>query len=93
MHWLLVKALLAVMKVDRPDISKYCVVEPNGSGAGIAGLVEEPDTNDAPSNVAFIGRYVLRPIPLKPCGVSARDQMGSFNRQMQSTFMRSRVLS
>jgi UTP--glucose-1-phosphate uridylyltransferase len=34
---------------------------PNGSGAGIAGLVEKPDASDAPSNLASIGRYVLTP--------------------------------
>ena len=44
-----------------PDISKYGVVVPNGSGAGIAGLVEKPDADDAPSNLASIGRYVLAP--------------------------------
>ena len=32
---------------------------PNGAGAGIAGLVEKPDADDAPSNLASIGRYVL----------------------------------
>ena len=30
-------------------------------GAGIAGLVEKPDANVAPSNLASIGRYVLTP--------------------------------
>jgi hypothetical protein len=34
---------------------------PNGAGAGIAGLVEKPDVDDAPSNLASIGRYVLTP--------------------------------
>ena len=34
---------------------------PNGTSAGIAGLVEKPDADDAPSNLASIGRYVLTP--------------------------------
>ena len=55
------KSQLSVMEVDGPDISKYGVIVPNGSGAGIAGLVEKPDANDAPSNLASIGRYVLTP--------------------------------
>ena len=55
------KLQLSVMEVDGPDISKYGVVVPNGSGAGIAGLVEKPDADDAPSNLASIGRYVLMP--------------------------------
>ena len=55
------KSQLSVMEVDGPDISKYGVVVPNGSGAGIAGLVEKPNANDAPSNLASIGRYALTP--------------------------------
>ena len=55
------KSQLSVMEVDGSDISKYGVVVPNGSGEGIAGLVEKPDIYDAPSNLASIGRYVLTP--------------------------------
>ena len=55
------KSQLSVMQVDGPDISKYGVVVPNGAGVGIAGLIEKPDANDAPSNLASIGRYVLTP--------------------------------
>ena len=55
------KSQLSVMKVEGPDISKYGVVVPNASGTGIVGLVEKPDANDAPSNQASIGRYVLTP--------------------------------
>ena len=49
------------MQVDGPDISKYGVVVPNASGAGISGLIEKPNASDAPSNLASIGRYVLTP--------------------------------
>ena len=55
------KSQLSVMEVGGPEISKYGVVVPNGSGTGIAGLVEKPDANAAPSNLASIGRYVLTP--------------------------------
>ena len=55
------KSQLSVMEVDGSDISKYGVIVPNGSGAAIAGLVEKPDVNEAPSNLASIGRYVLTP--------------------------------
>ena len=55
------KSQLSVMEVDGPDISKYGVIVPNGSGGGIAGLVEKPYAHDAPSNLASIGRYVLTP--------------------------------
>ena len=52
---------LSVMEVDGPDISKYSVVVPNGSGGGIAGLVEKTDADDSLSNLASTGRYVLTP--------------------------------
>jgi len=55
------KSQLSVMEVDRPDISKYGVVVPNGLGADIVGLVEKPDANDPHPNLASIGRYVLTP--------------------------------
>ena len=53
------KSQLSVMNIDGPDISKYGVVVPNGSGAGIASLVEKPDATFAPSNLASIAPYVL----------------------------------
>ena len=55
------KSQLSVMEVDGPDISKYGVVVPNGSETSIAGLIEKPKAIDAPSNLASIGRYVLKP--------------------------------
>ena len=55
------KTQLSVMEVNGPDISKYGVVVPNGGSGCVAGLVEKPDANKAPSNLASIGRYVLTP--------------------------------
>ena len=55
------KSQISVMEVDGPDISKYGVVVTDVSGSGIAGLVEKPEAVDAPSNLASIGRYVLKP--------------------------------
>ena len=55
------KLQLSVMEVDGPEISKYGVIVTSDSGTRIAGLVEKPDVNDAPSNLASIGRYVLTP--------------------------------
>ena len=53
------KSQLSVMEVDGPDISKYGVIVPNKDGSGIKGLYEKPRLEDAPSNLASIGRYVL----------------------------------
>lgn len=52
---------LSVIQVDGPNISKYGVVVP-GSGAGdVLGLIEKPSFENAPSNLASIGRYILTP--------------------------------
>ena len=55
------KTQLSVMEINGPDISKYGVVVPNGVTGSVAGLIEKPDANKAPSNLASIGRYVLTP--------------------------------
>lgn len=55
------KTEISVMQVNGPDIAKYGVVVPNSSGVGIAGLIEKPEADKAPSNLASIGRYVLTP--------------------------------
>ena len=55
------KSQLSVMKVDGPDISKYGVIVPNNKTGLIRGLTEKPSFENAPSNLASIGRYVLTP--------------------------------
>ena len=52
---------LSVMEVEGPSISKYGVIQPGGSAGTVAGLVEKPAFDQAPSNLASIGRYVLTP--------------------------------
>src|SRR5580692_367959 len=61
--------VLALMEVPRENISAYGVVdaEPIAHNGGrdrlyrIRNLVEKPKAEDAPSNLAIIGRYVLTP--------------------------------
>lgn len=52
------KSQLSVMEVDGREISKYGVINRSGYGS-VGGLVEKPNFEDAPSNLASIGRYVL----------------------------------
>jgi UTP--glucose-1-phosphate uridylyltransferase len=62
-------SVVALMEVPRENISAYGVVdaEPisDAGGAGrlyrIRNLVEKPKAEDAPSNLAIIGRYILTP--------------------------------
>lgn len=74
------KTQLSVMKVDGPDISKYGVVSPGTQEGSVAGLVEKPDFQQAPSNLASIGRYVLTPdifdiLRSQPAGAGGEIQL------------------
>src|SRR5437763_8086806 len=57
--------VLALMEVPRESISLYgcAVVEETGDAdvVRVTGLVEKPPVEEAPSNLAIIGRYVLTP--------------------------------
>ena len=55
------KSQLSVMKVEGEDISKYGVVVPGEIDGSVRGLIEKPKYEDAPSDLASIGRYVLTP--------------------------------
>lgn len=55
------KSQLSSMKVSGPDISKYGVIVTNKFKGDVAGLVEKPKFEDAPSDLASIGRYILTP--------------------------------
>ncbi len=60
-------SVIALLEVPREEIHKYgCVaVEPFPEGGDdvvrVTDLVEKPATDEAPSNLAIIGRYVLDP--------------------------------
>jgi len=54
--------VLAVEEVPRTDTGKYGIVDVGGareSAATIRHVVEKPKPEDAPSNLAIVGRYVL----------------------------------
>ena len=50
---------LSIMPVDEENISQYGVIVPSADGSAVTGLVEKPSQDEAPSNLASIGRYVL----------------------------------
>ena len=50
---------LSVMQVDEAYISQYGVIIPSSDGHGVLGVVEKPRQDEAPSNLASVGRYVL----------------------------------
>lgn len=53
------KNQISVMKVNGPDITKYGVIIPGEKHGSVIGLVEKPNIENCPSNLASIGRYVL----------------------------------
>lgn len=59
-------SVIGVQEVPEQDVSKYGVISINQSGIEdgvyhINDLVEKPKIEEAPSNFAIMGRYVLRP--------------------------------
>ncbi|KFN89884.1 UTP--glucose-1-phosphate uridylyltransferase GalU [Tetragenococcus muriaticus] len=56
---------LGVMPVPHEDTSKYGIIEPNGEIEeglyDVNSFVEKPKPEQAPSNLAIIGRYLLTP--------------------------------
>ena len=57
-------SILAVEEVPREDTSKYGIVEVEKMDGGLSrvtSIVEKPDPDKAPSNLAVVGRYILTP--------------------------------
>jgi UTP--glucose-1-phosphate uridylyltransferase len=55
------KSQLSIMEVNNSNISNYGVILPSVKGNTVLSIVEKPTVNQAPSNLASIGRYVLTP--------------------------------
>jgi UTP--glucose-1-phosphate uridylyltransferase len=53
------KTQLSIMQVDKAEISKYGIIKPNSGTGAVGGVIEKPQIQDAPSNFACIGRYIL----------------------------------
>lgn len=57
-------SIVAVMEVDKKDVSKYGIIEGREIDDGlimVSDMVEKPSPEDAKSNLAIIGRYILTP--------------------------------
>ena len=74
--------VLAVERVPPEDVSSYGIVavdETSDLGPGvhrITSLVEKPPRDEAPSNLAIIGRYILTPDIFDALDATARDRTG-----------------
>lgn len=57
-------SVLGVQQVEEKDVHKYGIVDGQKIDATISRvnrLVEKPKTEDAPSNIAILGRYIITP--------------------------------
>ena len=71
--------LLLVERVPKDEISSYGVIDAVPLGGGvyrINDLVEKPPANEAPSDLAIIGRYVLTPDIFETLEQTAGDRVG-----------------
>ncbi|HSL22644.1 MAG TPA: UTP--glucose-1-phosphate uridylyltransferase GalU [Vicinamibacterales bacterium] len=71
--------VLAVERVPREDVSSYGVIacEPTREGVyRITDLVEKPPKDEAPSDLAIIGRYILTPDIFPALEATAADRTG-----------------
>lgn len=53
------RSQIAVTEITGPEISEYGVVIPGDAATAVAGLIEKPSYEQAPSRLASLGRYVL----------------------------------
>jgi UTP--glucose-1-phosphate uridylyltransferase len=58
-------SVIAVQEIAWEDVDKYGIVSPSSPSAGrcsfVEDLVEKPAREEAPSNLAVIGRYIIQP--------------------------------
>ncbi len=60
--------MVAAMEVPKDRVSSYGVLDPKedmGSLVSVKGMVEKPPADEAPSNLAVIGRYIVTPDVLR----------------------------
>ena len=56
--------IIGVQKIDRNDVNKYGIIQGKYIDENIhliKDLVEKPDIESAPSSIAILGRYILKP--------------------------------
>jgi len=71
--------VLAVERVPWDRVSSYGIVDIQSETDGIytvRDLVEKPKREDAPSNLAIIGRYILTPDIFEELEITAQDRSG-----------------
>ena len=71
--------VLAVERVPKSDVSSYGIIDAEEIRDGVyrvKDLVEKPSTDEAPSDLAIIGRYILTPDIFPALDATASDRTG-----------------
>jgi UTP--glucose-1-phosphate uridylyltransferase len=71
--------VLAIERVPREDVSKYGIIDAEEVRPGvyrIRDLVEKPPRDEAPSDLAIIGRYILTPDIFPALAATVTDRTG-----------------
>jgi len=71
--------VLAIERVPRSDVSAYGIIDADEVRPGvyrIKDMVEKPPMNEAPSDLAIIGRYILTPDIFPALEATAKDRTG-----------------
>ncbi|WP_391481671.1 UTP--glucose-1-phosphate uridylyltransferase [Nereida sp. NH-UV-3] len=55
------KTQLLIEHIKGPNISNYGVIRPGKKSNDVLGLIEKPSIETAPSQLASVGRYILKP--------------------------------
>jgi UTP--glucose-1-phosphate uridylyltransferase len=71
--------VLAIERVPKGDVSSYGIIDGEEVSPGvyrIKDMVEKPPLDDAPSDLAIIGRYILTPDIFPALAETAKDRTG-----------------
>jgi len=76
--------MVATMKVSDNETSSYGIISPgkiSGKKLEVKKIIEKPNANDAPSNIAVVGRYIIEPEVLEHLAL----QIKGANNEIQLT--------
>jgi len=78
--------MLAIMDVNKHEVSSYGIITPGkvlkNNVTEILGLVEKPEIEKAPSNMAVVGRYIIEPAVFEILEKQNSEQATKFSSQM-----------
>ena len=71
--------MVATMEVTRKETSSYGIIKPGkkvGRKIEVKSIIEKPNIEDAPSQIAVVGRYIIQPEVMDHLGLKKRGASG-----------------